>query len=77
MALLLRRIVVTLVLALLVAAAGGVFLARVGAGAGWYYVLGVALSALVVLRALAPTVGITTAQLDARRGRQRRVDAHA
>jgi hypothetical protein len=60
---LLRRISITLGLALAIGAAGGVFLARIGAGHGWYYALGILLAALVVLRTLAPTVGMSAPRL--------------
>lgn len=65
------RLAVTLAGACLIAFAAGIALTRLHAGAGWYYGVGITLTAIVGLRTLVPDSGISIGGRS-RRGPHRR-----
>jgi len=70
------QMVASLVAGSLLALTAGVALARAGAAPGWYYGVGLCLTALTVFRILAPTGGVHVDRFKHVHGRRGKDETH-
>ena len=70
------RIATTLLVGYIAVFMAAGLLARLGAGSGWYYGLGIGATAIVTYRILVPALGVPSERLRALRQRRHRDEPH-